>query len=245
MGEDGDSRDDEYRSRIYDNYRSALELGSDWQRSDPSLLRDVVSRLPADRGVRILDAGCGPGGLMRLLRANGYTRVEGVDVSPDQIHLAQQDGLTAIEADLFDYLEGRDDRFDVILAIDLLEHFDVANVLRLLALFRNSLAPNGQLVLRTPNASGPFGARLRYGDLTHGLAFTPSSIRQALLTTGYTKASVRPQEPAPHGLFSMVRLVLWRLLALGAKAYLAVETGVLRGHIVSQNLIAVARVPRD
>jgi hypothetical protein len=40
-----------------------------------------------------------------------------------------------------------------------------------------------------------------------------------------------------------VRWALWRGIRALLVAYLAVETGVVRGHILSQNLIAVASKP--
>jgi hypothetical protein len=48
--------------------------------------------------------------------------------------------------------------------------------------------------------------------------------------------------PVPHGAVSAARSVLWMLVSAGCKAALAAETGMLRGHIVTQNLTFVARL---
>ena len=48
-----------------------------------------------------------------------------------------------------------------------------------------------------------------------------------------------PTDPQPHGIVSGVRLVIWQITRAGLTLALAVETGQLRGHVLTQNLIAV------
>jgi ubiquinone/menaquinone biosynthesis C-methylase UbiE len=63
------------------------ERGHWWYRAMPSLIRTVLgSRLRP--GLRILDAGCGPGANFEWLRP--YGDVVGVDYSPEAIRLANQ-----------------------------------------------------------------------------------------------------------------------------------------------------------
>jgi hypothetical protein len=97
------------------------------------------------------------------------------------------------------------------------------------------------LLVRTPNAASPFFGRYRYGDLTHGLAFTVRSLRQALASTGFGHVEFSAVDPVPHGLLSTARFVLWQLIAGLFKLCLAVETAQLRGHIVTQNIVVTAR----
>ena len=46
-----------------------------------------------------------------------------------------------------------------------------------------------------------------------------------------------------HGLASAARAALWQPFSLAFRLALAAETGVLRGHIVTQNLTFTARKP--
>jgi SAM-dependent methyltransferase len=164
-----------------------------------------------------------------------------VDVSSEQVAIARSLGVDDIlEMSADEHLRGRREEFDLVLAIDVLEHQCRDELLPLLDSIHAALRPGGQLLLQVPNADGPLGSRLRYADLTHEQAFTATSISQALRTCGFSRITVVPVDPAPHGLTSAARWALWHLIRAGIVAYLAVETGVVRGHILSQNLVAVA-----
>jgi len=232
-------RQTDYRGRLYDSY-VRTHTGGAADQSLPTLARDICRHAPTG-GARVLDVGCGAGELVALLRETGDRDVVGIDVSPEQVALAQSRGLAGIEqADLVEYLGRHPASFDAIVAVDVLEHFDKADVLPVLDAILVGLRPGGRLVARVPNAEGPFGARTRYADFTHGTAFTQRSIRQVLAASGFDTISVHPTEPVAHGLLSLIRLGLWKVLALLGRLYLVVETGVTRGHVLTQNVVAVA-----
>lgn len=89
-----------------------------------------------------------------------------------------------------------------------------------------------------------FAGRNRYADFTHELAFTQTSMSQVLRATGFADIRVLPNDPPPHGALSAARLVIWRLFAAILSVGLIAETGVVRAHILTQNLVAVASRPR-
>ena len=231
----------DFRERLYSSYVSTFKGTPVQPSTDPDLRHHIVSHLPAGRDARILDLGCGPGDLVALLGSEGYRDVTGIDGSAEQVAAAHARGLVNVrQADAVEFLaEGGP--FDAIVAIDVLEHFDEPGVLRLLDAIAAALAPGGRLVMRSANAGSPFFGRYRYGDLTHGIAFTASSVRQVLGATGFTDVQVFPRDPVPHGAVSLVRTLLWKVLSALLKGYLAIETGEPRGHVVTQNLVAVAR----
>jgi hypothetical protein len=66
-----------------------------------------------------------------------------------------------------------------------------------------------------------------------------------LRATGFTSVAVYPVEPTVHGAKSAVRWILWRVIRLLLTGYLMAESGVTRGHVLSQNLIAVAERCND
>jgi 2-polyprenyl-3-methyl-5-hydroxy-6-metoxy-1,4-benzoquinol methylase len=197
--------------------------------------------LPGDRDANILDVGCGSGRFVLYLRGRGYTNVSGVDASPGQVAVAHRLGLRTVAlGTAAEHLDGRAGALDLVLAVDVLEHLDRGELLQVLDAARRSLRPGGRLVVQVPNGAGPFAGRLRYGDLTHERAFTAGSIAQALAACGFSRVTVHPVRPAVHGPASAIRWALWHLMRLGYAACLAVETGVVRGHVLSHNLIAVA-----
>lgn len=229
------------RQRLYARYVTMRGIdgadgGATWAR------RHVLRRMPAAREVSILDIGCGAGEVVQMMHDAGYRNTRGIDVSEEQVALAHERGVEGVElADLRDHLSSSRDTYDVIVALDVLEHFEPDEVLGLLDLVGQALKPGGQLLARTPNAASPFFGSYRYGDLTHGLAFTVRSLRQGLASTGFKEAAFSAVNPVPHGLLSTARFALWQLIAGLFKLCLAIETGQLRGHIVTQNIVVTAR----
>jgi 2-polyprenyl-3-methyl-5-hydroxy-6-metoxy-1,4-benzoquinol methylase len=204
---------------------------------------NFLQLMPQDRAVRILDVGCGQGVMLRLLEQAGYQSVTGIDTSPEQIALAKEAGCTcAVCADLFEFAASTVEQFDVLLAIDLVEHFDRQDVLGLFSALYRMLAPGGRLILRTPNGSSPFAGRYHYSDITHGVIYTDRSLRQIASLVGFRSVEVFPAAVTGTR-FEPVRRMLWRATEMLIKIPLIIETGELRGHVVTQNLVAVATKP--
>jgi hypothetical protein len=83
--------------------------------------------------------------------------------------------------------------------------------------------------------------RIRYGDFTHELCFTRTSLSQLLLSSGFQQANCFEDQPVPHGMKSAVRWALWKVFRNLLRLYVAAETGD-SGHnaVFSQNLLCVA-----
>lgn len=245
----GSPRDDaavdtSYRDVLYASYVTAHARTVDAE-SRAQLAayfrRHILPHLPADRASSICDVACGSGELLAFLSSEGYASCEGVDRSGEQVRAARDRGVTgAAEGDAFTFLASRGAAFDAIVAADFLEHLTKSEVIELLRMARAALRPGGRLIVQTCNGASPMSGRIRYGDFTHEMAFTDRSIAQAFLAAGLTPAGVYGIDPVTHGVRSLVRGVAWQAIKAVATLYLAVETGVLRGHVVSQNLIAVA-----
>jgi 2-polyprenyl-3-methyl-5-hydroxy-6-metoxy-1,4-benzoquinol methylase len=155
------------------------------------LLRRILAR-PA--GLAILDLGFGAGQLARRIRAH-CRYLAGIELDPD----AAREGATffddAVTGDLFEGVSGPwRERFDVIVAGDILEHLPRPE--RLLALLGPLLAPGGVLMLSLPNvANVTVRATLALGrfpyvdrgilDRTHLRFYTRASARALLADAGY------------------------------------------------------------
>ena len=57
---------------------------------------------------------------------------------------------------------------------------------------------------------------------------------------GFESVIVHPCPPVPHGLISIARVTVWKAFSAFCKLALAAETGMIRGHIVTQNITFVA-----
>jgi len=88
--EDGDSSRDIYDdwSEIYDEHLSA-EFGY----ISPEIAARALAEVLAARAVPVLDYGCGTGLVGEALRAQGFSTVDGIDLSTGMLHQARAKGV--------------------------------------------------------------------------------------------------------------------------------------------------------
>jgi 2-polyprenyl-3-methyl-5-hydroxy-6-metoxy-1,4-benzoquinol methylase len=163
---------------------------------------ELQALLPEARDARIVEVGCGFGHLLRFLAERGYRDLCGVDLDPDLAAATAQRlaGRATVHcADARAFLAAHEGRFDLVLAYDILEHFDLDGALAFATAARRALRPGGRAVFRTPNMANVLGCYSRYMDLTHRIGFTEQSARQLLLTAGFADVAVvaAQHEPGP------------------------------------------------
>lgn len=206
-------------------------------------LTSIIRRhFPAERSTPIVDVGCGHGSLLYFLRQAGYTNLQGVDTSEEQVALAGRLGVAGVLCgDALGFLRGLgDSSVGVVGLFDVLEHLTRAEAFELAHEVGRVLAPGGRCIGHVPNAEGIFGMRIRYGDLTHEQAFTKQSVGQMFRSLQYSGVECFEDKPVAHGLKSLVRRVLWDAGTLPFRLLFMAETGA-SGAILSQNLLFVAR----
>ena len=99
---------------------------------------------------RVLDLACGPGVFLELLKEAGIKAV-GVDRNEEIIKKARLKDLDVIQADIFDYLEKGEERYDGIFCSHFLEHISFDRVVRLIELITKKSDQGGVLVFVLPN----------------------------------------------------------------------------------------------
>jgi cyclopropane fatty-acyl-phospholipid synthase-like methyltransferase len=231
---------DEWRKRLFESYRSTMDEASETGRNG-ARFRSFLKTLPERRDASIVDLGCGSGDLISFVKQRGYTNVIGVDVSREQVQLAHDRGRYEVRlADINEFLRDREGQFDRVFLIDTLEHVAKPDILGLLDALHSALGSDGVAVIQVPNGEGLFGMRVRYGDFTHETCFTPRSIRQVLLATGFRQVQTFEIRPVVHGVRSLLRRVAWEAFTLFPRLLMIVETGTTH-FVLSQNLLAVAK----
>jgi len=232
----------DFRRLLYRDYSPGREAPADGLAAARLFARKQLG--PALRGVKgpILELGAGRGFTLRALAELGFAEVRGVDASPSQVALAHADGIAVEELDGRLALErAAPGSLGAVIALDLFEHLDRDELVAWTRLCAERLRPDGRLAFRAPNGEGLFGGAIRWGDLTHEQALTPSSVRQLLDAAGLEPLSIEPCRPLVHGPVSAARGLLWRGVELALTVANAAETGRLRGALFTRNLFVSAR----
>jgi 2-polyprenyl-3-methyl-5-hydroxy-6-metoxy-1,4-benzoquinol methylase len=139
----------------------------------------------------VLDIGCGIGGVLNFLNNKGCTDIFGVDYSEAQVEVCQKYVTDKImKADIFDFLKSNSKKYDIIIMLDVLEHFQKNKITELLRLVYDSLSPTGKVVIRTPNMGSIIASYVRYLDFTHDIGFTSESLSQVLSEVEFTDINI-------------------------------------------------------
>ncbi len=122
--------------------------------------RHIAAKLLLERGQRVLDIGCGWGGLALYLAAATGARVTGITLSPEQLAIARTGAAEAGQADTVEFRlqDYRDvtERYDRIVSIGMFEHVGVKFYDAYFGRIAASLAPDGvALVHSIGRSDGP------------------------------------------------------------------------------------------
>lgn len=239
---------DDFRTEFYANYETAIESGH--LTNDSHYLhcaRQYQARwkkwLPSDRSSRMLDLGCGGGEYLYYLYSEGYSAVQGIDVSANQVARAQQRGVVNVECgDVIQYVEKlQDNTFDAISAFNFFEHLTKPEVLPLLREIHRVLRPDGRLLVVTPNGVSPFSGTNRYADFSHNLSYTPNTWRQLARIVGFRQSYFGDHGPIPYSLAGIVRTVLWKgvTLVLDGLSYIEIGSPRDASHVYTADMMVV------
>ena len=237
----------DYRKKIYQNYASGfqnLSLQFDekaakrWSKTYEHYLK---AWLPMNKDSKVLEIGCGGGKLLYFFKARGYKNLKGLDTSPEQVKISRQVIPNVVEADVLKFLKSKKGSYDLIVGLDIIEHFGKGECLNLLDLCHKALRPSGQLILQTVNADSPWCTASRYGDFTHEICLNAQSLSYLLFLSGFEEIECRESGPAPIGLFSVGRLVIWESIRMFLKLWNLAEMGHAGNGIFTRNFLVTAR----
>jgi cyclopropane-fatty-acyl-phospholipid synthase len=159
-------------------------------------LRHIAAKLKLDRpGARVLDIGCGWGGLaLHLAREHG-AEVTGITLSEEQLAVARRRADAAglagrVQFELRDY-RAEPGVYDRIVSVGMFEHVGVAHYAEYFATIRRALAPDGVALVHsignsfTPSVTNPWLEKYIFpGGYSPSLSeVIPSIERQGLIAT--------------------------------------------------------------
>jgi len=175
-----------------------------WFNGRRTLVRELMSRSAMDHPLH-LELGCGTGSMSRELKARGH-RVVAVDLRYEGLERSRLMDPSAmlVRADAT-CLPFRPESFDVVTALDVLEHLDDDAVLNEL---HAVLKPGGRIILSVP--AMPWLWSARDVDAGHLRRYTPRRLEAALLRARLSVVVIR------YYLFILFPLIaLSRLLGKG------------------------------
>jgi cyclopropane-fatty-acyl-phospholipid synthase len=121
----------------------------------------IAAKLALTPGIRVLDIGCGWGGLALYLHRISGAAVHGISLSTEQVAYAKAWAAREGVADkvTFELIDYRDvpRRFDRIVSVGMFEHVGVPNFPAFFAKCHNLLEDRGVMLLHTIGRSGPPG----------------------------------------------------------------------------------------
>jgi 2-polyprenyl-3-methyl-5-hydroxy-6-metoxy-1,4-benzoquinol methylase len=127
---------------------------------------------PCRAGKRVLDIGCGEGGVLTPFERAGY-ECTGLEFSPERVNYAREQGSSNIK-----FIQGNieefsfNQKFDVVLMLDVIEHLNQKS--QALLNIKKILSPKGIVIISFPPFRSPFGGHqqvmksfLRYIPFIH------------------------------------------------------------------------------
>jgi len=108
----------------------------------------VTASAALNGGDRILDIGCGDGSIFHYIK-DKFRRLYGAEIAEEAACSARKQGITTFLMDLNQSLSYKDNTFDAVSCMEVVEH--LLDPCLLLSEIYRVLRPDGQLVLTTPN----------------------------------------------------------------------------------------------
>ena len=138
----------------------------------------------------VLDAGCGRGEFLELLRAAGVP-AQGVDLDPGMVARARAKDLQVEQGDAVAHLEGLPDgSLGAVFAAQLVEHLPYEHLLAFLRVVWRKLKPGGLLIAETVNPHSPGALKNFWIDLTHQHPIFPEVLLTLCRGIGFRSAYV-------------------------------------------------------
>ena len=231
----------DYRELAYSRYREDEKL--DYPRYASAYARRVARRLRVEPGWKCLDIACGYGNFLAYLRSASVGNYLGVDTSEMAVKRAAREFGDAriVLKDAITFLREATERYDLISALDFVEHLRKDEVFEFLQAAAAVQTSGGRLLLRTPNANALFGMAARYNDITHEVCFTPNSLADSLARCGYEASQVWEDRPEPGSVMQTAHWAAWQVSRFFIRCADAAETGTWGDGVLTRNMWALAR----
>lgn len=204
---------------------------------------ELIHLLPEDRTVSIVDLGCGFGSFVKAALQAGYQNTTGCDISSEQVSKAHKLGITQVKHQSIDDHFASSGKSDVIVGLDIIEHFTKDELIDFLLNVKAHLNPGGRVIFRTPNMDAPQASLYAFGDISHENFMNKSSALQVMRSVGFSSVEVFGGRVNVQGTVKeMLRRVIWSCYKFSRKLMLFASARTWHNVVFEPNMIIVASV---
>lgn len=177
------------RSQLLINYTNAI------RERTISRLKYNYGNIIKRAGMSCCDIGPGRGEMLDLLVSSGKSKVSAVDINEDIVSMLEKKYASVdvqLSNNTVEYFSHKNNSYNLITMLHVLEHIEVDDALNLLKAIRNSLTEDGILVIEVPNSGNIFTGNLIWSsDITHKVKYTNKSLRQILTMAGFENIEIK------------------------------------------------------
>lgn len=173
-------------------YKSKIDISN--KENSHTAIIEMVCGFAGSSCLKILDVGCSTGYVGSFLKEIGHV-VYGVEPEIKSATIAKENLDSIYNTDIFSFIEKYpEEKFDIIIFGDIIEHLAEPSIL--LEKIKKCLAPNGQILISTPNICHKLirgmllEGRWEYGKLgildeTHLRFFDQKSLEKLIVNSGF------------------------------------------------------------
>jgi len=180
--------------------------------------REFLDFTNATPSMSILEIGCGTGIFSRYLLAKDFINVVCLDLDKRLAPaLAGLDPFQVVFEEAETYISSISGKrtFDLIVLHDVLEHLPLEKSCSIFKSLHSVLALGGRILIRVPNSSSPWGARVFYGTFEHVTPYSPERITEFAGLTDFKVIKIAGQKTGKRRkqfAANMLQSVLSRIL---------------------------------
>lgn len=153
-----------------------------WYRGMAAIFKEVIALKVQNKGMRILDAGCGTGASIQGWLSE-FGNVTGLDISIDALEFCRKRNINRLIQGSISQMPVRSASFDMVTSLDVLYERTVPDVPAAIVEINRLLVPGGYFVLRVPAYNWLHG---RHDDRVNtARRFTRGEISQLLYEGGF------------------------------------------------------------
>ena len=179
-----------------------------WHKAKRKFVKLFITQNIKKTDIKILDVGCGTGKNMEELSSSG--EVWGVDISDEALLFCKKRHLTNVKKGEAEILPFDNDTFDIVCALDVLEHVDDMTAIKEIGRVLNS---NGHVIITVPAFSWLWS---KWDEvLHHKRRYTREKIRKILEENGF----IILRNTYIHSFLVIPSLIIRKLKQLQSKDY--------------------------